>query len=72
MNKEQYHEELVTINGTPVRITSYKAGNEFHCKVSPAEPGAAIATASGSSKEAAVNDALNKASQRILIKGKSL
>lgn len=72
MTTEQFQEEYSEVNGTKVRITTYKIGNEFHCHVANADPGATIARTKAVSKEEAVTEAIRKASERIVIKGKSL
>jgi hypothetical protein len=72
MNSEQFQEEFQEVNGLKIRVTTYKIGDKFHCHVSNDDPGATIARSTSTSKEVAVNSALNKASQRIIIKGKSL
>ena len=72
MTTEEFHEEYTEVNGTRVRVTTYKIGQEFHCHVANADPGATIARTSASSKEDAVNEAIKKAAERIVIKGKSL
>jgi len=55
-----------------MRVTTYKVGNKFHCQVDSTNPGATVAKATRESKEEAVKSALNKAGQRVIIKGKSL
>ena len=72
MTTEDFHEEYSEVNGTKVRITTYKIGNQFHCHVANADPGATIAKTSSASKEDAVTEAIKKASERIVINGKSL
>jgi len=72
MTTEHFHEEYSEVNGTRVRITTYKIGNEFHCHVANADPGATIARTSAASREDAVSEAIKKASERIVIMGKSL
>jgi methylmalonyl-CoA mutase cobalamin-binding subunit len=72
MTTKDFLEEYSEVNGTKVRITTYKIGNEFHCHVANADPGATIARTSAASKEDAVSEAIKKASERIVIKGKSL
>ena len=72
MTTEHFQEEYSEVNGAKVLIITYKIGNEFHCHVANADPGATIARTSAASKEDAVNEAIKKASERIVIKGKSL
>lgn len=65
MNTEQYKEEFRELNGVKIRIATYKIGNEFYCHIYNADPGATIARASGSTSEAAVKKALEKAAARV-------
>ena len=72
MSNEQFQEEIREVNGIKMRVTTYKIGDKFHCHVANTEPGATIARASGENKEDALQTALNKAGQQVIIKGKSL
>jgi hypothetical protein len=65
MNTENYQEEFREVNGTKVRIATYKISNEFYCHIYNADPGATIARANGSTAEAAMQKALEKATGRI-------
>jgi hypothetical protein len=65
MKTEQYNDELTELHGTSIRVVSYKIGDEYHCHVSNADPGATIARASAASKETALKTALKKAEQRL-------
>jgi hypothetical protein len=65
MKAEDYQEELREVEGVMVRITVYKIGNEFHCHIYNADPGATIARCSASDRETAVRVALEKAMIRI-------
>jgi len=66
MTSEEYKEEIQILDGTKVVITTYRIGDEFHCHVSNYDPGATIARAHAAMKEAAVNEAVKKATERIL------
>ena len=68
MNAEQYLDETTELNGTAIHIISYKIGDEYHCHITNADPGATIARASGASREAARDAAVSKATQRLITK----
>ena len=72
MTGQQIQEEIREVNGVKMRVTTYKVGNKFHCQIDSTDPGATVAKASNQIKEEAVKSALNKANQRVIIKGKSL
>ena len=65
MKSEQFSEEQQELNGVSIRITTYKIGDEFHCHVLNADPGATIARAMASTKDGARQEAMRKASERI-------
>jgi hypothetical protein len=65
MITEEFLEEYIELNGISIRITSYKIGDTFHCHVANTDPGATIARATATSKEAAVEEAIRKAAERI-------
>jgi hypothetical protein len=65
MKSEQFTDELKELHGIGIRITSYKIGDEFHCHVSNADPGATISRASAATKEAAQQEAMRKATARL-------
>jgi hypothetical protein len=65
MTTENFKEEFRELNGTKVRITSYKIGNEFYCHVYNADPGATIARATANTLEDAMQKAIEKASARL-------
>ncbi len=68
MITENFFEEALELNGISIRITTYKIGNEFHCHISNADPGATIARASSGTKESAQEVAMNKAWERLTTK----
>ena len=65
MTSEEFKEEIINVNGTKVLVTTYRIEEEFYCHVSNYDPGATISRASAATKEAAVNEAIKKASERI-------
>lgn len=65
MRTENYSEELMTLQGVPVRITTYQIGNDYYCHIYNVDPGAAIARATSATREIAVEEALAKAMLRI-------
>jgi hypothetical protein len=65
MTTENFKEEFRELNGTKVRITSYKIGNEFYCHVYNADPGATIARGTANTLEDAMQKAIGKASARL-------
>ena len=66
MKAENYQDESIVINGTPVTIVTYKIGEEYYCHISNADPGATIARSSGSTLEEARDKALRKANDRLV------
>lgn len=70
MKSEQFSEEQQVVNGIHIRITSYKIGDEFYCHVSNVDPGATISRASAITKEAAIGEAMRKATERLNSKQK--
>ncbi len=65
MNVEEYRERKIEIAGWPVNLTSYRIGEVCHCKADNVSPGAAIARATGATREEAENAAIAKATERL-------
>ena len=53
------------MEGTKVRIITYKIGGEYYCHIYNADPGAAIARATANTMEEAMQKAIEKASSRL-------
>jgi len=53
MKVEDYQERKVEVAGWPVNLTSYRVGGVFHCKADNVSPGAALARATGPTREEA-------------------
>ena len=68
MNTENFSEILFDLNGTKVRLTTYKIGEEHYCHVYNVDPGSVISRASSNNRERAKEEALNKAKQRLFKK----
>ena len=65
MKSEDYSERQLEVEGWPVKVTSYRLENEYHCTVDNVSPGAWVARASGSTRQEAEEKALAKARQRL-------
>ncbi len=65
MKAEQYRERTLEVAGWPVRLTSYKLGDMFHCTADNVSPGANVARATGATQEEAEQKALAKAEERL-------
>jgi hypothetical protein len=63
MKAEEYSERQVDLEPWQVRLTSYKLGNEYHCKADNVSPGAALARTVGATREEAEQKALDRARQ---------
>jgi hypothetical protein len=63
MNAEEYSERQVEVEPWQVKLTSYKLGDVYHCKADNVSPGAALARATGATREEAEEKALDRARQ---------
>jgi hypothetical protein len=63
MKVEEFQERRVEVGRWPVNLTSYRLGNVFHCKADNVSPGAALARATGATREEAEKKALGRAEQ---------
>ena len=61
MKAEDYSERIVDVEPWQVKLASYKLGDVYHCKADNVSPGAALARATGSTREEAENNALGRA-----------
>jgi hypothetical protein len=61
MKAEDYSRRQQQVGGWSVVIETFKLGDRYHCTVSNADPGARIARADGPSRDAAEQQALEKA-----------
>jgi hypothetical protein len=63
MKVEEFQERKVDIGGWPVNLTSYRLGNVYHSKADNVSPGAALARATGATREEAEKKATERAEQ---------
>ncbi|HVP48927.1 MAG TPA: hypothetical protein VMT32_20175 [Bryobacteraceae bacterium] len=63
MKVEEFQERRVEVGGWQVNLTSYRLGEVFHCKADNVSPGAALARATGATREEAEKKALERAEQ---------
>jgi hypothetical protein len=61
MKPEAYRERQIEIEGWQVNLTSYRAGEVFHCKADNVSPGAWLARTTASTREEAEEQALQRA-----------
>ncbi len=62
---QDYEVQDRQINGTPVKVTSYRLGEAFYCQVANADPGATICRAQGATRDQAVGAAVSKAAEQL-------
>ena len=65
MKPEAYEEKRLELAGWPLRLTSYKLGEVFHCQADNVSPGATLVRETGSSREEAERKALAVARRRL-------
>ena len=65
MKPEAYEEKRLEVEGWPLRLTSYKLGEVFHCQADNVSPGATLVRETGSSREEAERKALAVARRRL-------
>jgi hypothetical protein len=63
MKAEEYQERQLEVAGWPVNLTSYRLGAEWHSKADNVSPGAALARATGATREEAEERALKRAEE---------
>ncbi len=63
MKPEEYGERRVEIEGWPVNVTTYRLGEVYHSKADNVSPGAWLARAEASTREAAEEKVLVRARQ---------
>jgi len=65
MKAEGFEEKRREVAGWPVRLTSYKLGDVFHCQADNVSPGATLVRVTGASREEAELKALEGAHKRL-------
>jgi hypothetical protein len=63
MKAEQYTRRQLELEGWPIVVETYKAGDVYHTTVSNVDPGARLARADGSTCEDAETRALERAAR---------
>jgi hypothetical protein len=65
MKAEDYRVEHREISDVKVKVSSYRIGENFYCHVENLDPGATIARAEASTREEAIDLAVQKAAVRL-------
>ncbi len=61
MKSENFQEREIEIDGWPVKLTSYRVGNEYVCQADNVSPGACLARFTAATPEEAEAQAISKA-----------
>jgi hypothetical protein len=65
MNVEDHRERTLELEGWPVRLTSYRIGETFHCTADNVSPGATLARTSAATREEAEDAAIDRAKEKL-------
>jgi hypothetical protein len=65
MKPEEYLERQVEVDGWPVRLTSYRLGEQFHCTADNVSPGGNLTRAKGPTREDAESKALDEVKEML-------
>ena len=65
MKPEAFEEKRLEVEGWPLRLTSFKLGELFHCQGDNVSPGATLVRETGASREEAELKALETARRRL-------
>jgi hypothetical protein len=60
-HSQNFRERDIEIDGWPVRLTSYRVGDQYVCQADNVSPGACLARISASTAEEAESQAISKA-----------
>ena len=63
MKAEEYAERQLELAGWPVNVASYRLGIQWHAKADNVSPGAALARATGTTREEAERRVLDRAEE---------
>ena len=63
MKPTEYSEKLLRLAGWPVRLTSYRLGDNYYCKADNVDPGACLTRTEGATQEEAEENAKNRAEE---------
>ena len=65
LKAEEYQSNIKEVAGYKINVTSYKIGDQFHCHIDNVSPGATIARSTASTRDGAIQSALEKAQERL-------
>ncbi len=65
MRAEEFRERRIELEGWPVNITSYKAGDVYHAQADNVQPGARLARATAPTREASEKSVIEQARTRL-------
>jgi hypothetical protein len=60
-HSQNFTERQIDVDGWPVRLTSYRVGDQYVCQADNVSPGACLARFAGTSAEEAESQAISKA-----------
>jgi len=60
---EEYSERTLEAAGWPLHVASYRLGTEWHAKADNVSPGAALARATGESRQQAEDNVIRRATE---------
>lgn len=60
-NTNEFQERQIDIDGWPVKLTSYRVGDQYVCQADNVSPGAVLARFSAATREEAQSQAISKA-----------
>ena len=63
MKAEEFQEKKMELAGWPVNLSSYRLGEEWHCKADNVSPGAALCRTTGATREEAEQKAIARATE---------
>jgi len=63
MKAEEYRERQIELAGWPVKLSSYRLGEEWHAKADNVSPGAALARTTGATRAEAEDKASRRAEE---------
>jgi hypothetical protein len=63
MKAEEYRERRTAVDGWPVNVSSYRVEAEWHAKADNVSPGAALARATGVTREEAERRVVERAAE---------
>lgn len=63
MKPTEFSEKIMELSGWPVRITSYRLGENYYCKADNVDPGACLARSVGATKDEAEQSVIARAQE---------